>query len=418
MSESPYINWYTSDFLNGVADLTPEQGWVYVIVLNLIADKAAPIEDDPQGIAHRCRMSTRKCNAILAELAAMPNKIVRKNGIIGNTKMLKEVRARSKKSKQATEAANARWEAWRSENKPQLFADNGTINSKKRRKSKENNYADAFLGENTPKTEFISDLSPKKTRDKREINDTIIPENPQNSANVAMRTHSDSRAGVIPEPESRQTNDQNLLNGSARENLDRSIDSDAGKPEQGAPESPPTLRDKDLAQLVDLCTSAAGFYPRTPGAIAREFDLVKEWRNLGMDFEGVVVPTIKLGIEGSVDPTSSLLRFDRKVRFAHAQSAAQSAKGPVPPPPVPKFDFDAESAAMRKFRADLAEAIGHRSYATIMNRAQLELARTGNGSKPLRIKRSPSDPFRLLDGDRTAKAQAIALKHGFTAIWE
>lgn len=423
MSDSPYINWFTSDFLTGVAgaNMNAEQIGVYAIILNLIGDSCGPIDDDAAWLARRCNISTRKMSMILDELASMPNKIVRKNGLIGNKRMLAEVRRRDKRSQNAKDAANERWNRYRAENKPQLpFEDPADKPGIKRKKSSKNNKTDnanAYATQNHANGELSPDYRPSRDEFIGEIKPGINSQNRENSAENVMRTHPDSCARVNPDPDSIQTNDQNLLDGSARENLDRSIDESNIEPPPAA-EPVPTLRDKDLAELVDLCTNAAGFYPRTPGAIAREFDLVKTWRDLGMDFEAVVIPTIKLGIEGSVDPTSSLLRFDRKVRFAHAQHGSKADRGPAPLPPPIRLDFPSEDASLRQFRADLAEAIGHNHYARLMNRAGLEIARTGNGSKPLRIVRSPADPFRLLDGDRTAKANAVALKHGFTAIWE
>src|SRR3546814_5348741 len=114
MAENPYIKWWTSDFLNGVIDLTAEEIGVYAVLLALIADRGGPVTDDPQWLARRCGTTTRGFNRIRDRLMDA-GKIERRNGLLGNRRMLAEVTERDKKSKQATDAARSRWTKWHEE---------------------------------------------------------------------------------------------------------------------------------------------------------------------------------------------------------------------------------------------------------------------------------------------------------------
>jgi hypothetical protein len=51
MSEKPWVKWYAGDFLQGVADLEPSEGWVYTVILMLIYDAGGPIKLNIKSLA-------------------------------------------------------------------------------------------------------------------------------------------------------------------------------------------------------------------------------------------------------------------------------------------------------------------------------------------------------------------------------
>ena len=59
---SPYFKCYPSDFLNGVADLSPAEIAVYTIVLMLLYDEGGRIPYEPKKIARRCNMRLPVCD--------------------------------------------------------------------------------------------------------------------------------------------------------------------------------------------------------------------------------------------------------------------------------------------------------------------------------------------------------------------
>ncbi len=109
MSANPWVKWYAGDFLNGVADLGPNEGWVYSIVLNLIFDSGAPIADDITRLARRCNMRPTGVEKAVNNLV-LAGKLIRREGVISNARAEQTVKSRSKLVHNSTKAANTRWE--------------------------------------------------------------------------------------------------------------------------------------------------------------------------------------------------------------------------------------------------------------------------------------------------------------------
>lgn len=103
-----YVNWYPSDFLQGIADLDYPAIAVYTVVLNLIYDFDGPIADDPGRIARRCGMRRPMCEAVLDRLIGL-GKLARYGGQIHNTRAAKEVEKRKERVTKAKASAQARW---------------------------------------------------------------------------------------------------------------------------------------------------------------------------------------------------------------------------------------------------------------------------------------------------------------------
>ncbi len=102
---SPFFKCYPSDFLNGVAELTPHALAVYTICMMRMYDEDGPIPDDPVKIARRCNMRLPACEKALEELDSAA-KIVRVDGKIINPRVQQEVQKRREMS--AKQARNAR----------------------------------------------------------------------------------------------------------------------------------------------------------------------------------------------------------------------------------------------------------------------------------------------------------------------
>ncbi|MCD1644801.1 DUF1376 domain-containing protein [Aurantimonas coralicida] len=109
MSANPWVKWFAGDYLNGVADLGPNEGWVYTVVLNLIFDSGAPIADDITRLARRCNMRPTSVEKAV-DLLVSTGKLTRREGVISNTRAEQTVKSRSKLVDNSTKAANTRWE--------------------------------------------------------------------------------------------------------------------------------------------------------------------------------------------------------------------------------------------------------------------------------------------------------------------
>lgn len=108
MSEAPWVKWYAGDFLNGIADLGPNEIAVYAVVLNLIYDHGSSIADDVARISRRCGMRQTACEKALVRLVEA-GKLKRQDGLISNRRAEKEIERRQKVSEKSAENARARW---------------------------------------------------------------------------------------------------------------------------------------------------------------------------------------------------------------------------------------------------------------------------------------------------------------------
>ncbi len=323
MTASPWIKFYTSDFLNGVGDLSAEEIGVYTIICALIWDKGTPLEDDRAWLARRAGASTKKINIIMRRLIDL-GKLEVRNGMIGQRRALEEVARRDKKSEQAQSAAFARWH---NESDPQLDLEN----------------SDADLGVEQKLSESSADLQRFK-------NVLKSPKKQPNSQNTAKNDDADaffpSRARAFQSPETRITTNQTA----------------ARAPEHARDSTKP---DKSQASLIHArfiaVSHASGHHPRTDEAIAAAKGFIARWTDLDIDFDSVAIPAIIEFMSKTDDPmTSSLARFDRIITAKAAKARAKPANANATPPPI--FDFDDEPPIAQKLRKRLAHALGPARY--------------------------------------------------------
>lgn len=108
--ETPWVKWAPADFLNGVTDLEPNEGWVYTIILNMIYDKQAGVPLDEARLSRRCRMRPATFRAALDSLLDM-KKLTYRDGVLHNDRAKKVIAERAQKSAKSAESAKARWSA-------------------------------------------------------------------------------------------------------------------------------------------------------------------------------------------------------------------------------------------------------------------------------------------------------------------
>jgi uncharacterized protein YdaU (DUF1376 family) len=381
---APWIKFFAGDFLNGVADLQADEIGAYIVILSLIWDRGAPIPDDAAWLARRAGMSTRRFNQVRGKLIGL-GKIEARNGLLGNKRAIAEVQARDKKSDQARGAALARWHGHQEPELPLGEQETGGLNAD-------------YLENKREKTQEQIDLESRKSSKK-----------PQKSAKEGdADAFSLSRARAFQSPEDIQTN----------EHMSLSVSADAEIVEEA---EEPKLDHRDLMALLGACTGAAGFNPVSPGAIVRELEWVKSWREAGIDFDRIVIPTIRSIVAKTTDPTSSLKRFDRHVRLEHAKAqgaAKNNGSKPYRPPDHPRIEIEGEDGAMASLRRDLLEALGPSAYCIFANPIRLEaVTDAGAGRSPLRIRDPRPGSLNIMDGDRAGIVRSIARKHGFDDIW-
>jgi len=109
MSATPWVKWFAGDFLNGVADLEADEGWVYVVALNLIYDRGGPIPLEIDRLARRCRLRKNVVERVIRQLVDA-EKLTLIDGKLSNPKAERVLKGRLKASEDSSEAARIRWQ--------------------------------------------------------------------------------------------------------------------------------------------------------------------------------------------------------------------------------------------------------------------------------------------------------------------
>jgi len=383
----PYINWYTANFLNACVDLQADEAGVYSILITLMADKDGPIDDDSAWLARRCNLSTRRFNQIRVRLIDL-GKIQVRNGMLGNRTMLEEVRKRRRKSNQASDAANARWAKWRSENKPQLPFDE--------------KLSAGYPQASTAKTASLSrDKVAKLPEINPEKNTDLFSKNSQNSVDQSVRTHPDSRA--------RAESETNI-------SFPPSLSSVNAAREISATEGRTVDSSENLSELFERISEAAGFSAWGERGREDAIEQIRRWIAQGFDLETVILPAIRQHCADYPDPTGSLKRFDQSVRHLAAQQA-QKPKAPAPTQPI--LQFEDEDFDMIALRRDLLDALGPVRYVHLCHPIRFLPIDGFKDRKPLKVILAPGTAWapHLLDEDRHGLVNNVAKRHGFTDVW-
>jgi uncharacterized protein YdaU (DUF1376 family) len=394
--KQPYIPWFAEDFLTGVMDLSAEQTGVYTIILCLIADKDSPIDADYAWLGRRCNTSTRKARDIVEALVKL-GKLEIRNGLIGNKRMLHELANRRKKSAHASRAAQEKWRLWRSENKPQLPFD-------------EKNFG-APEGKTAGKS---ARKSPEKPREKvaekpvvfSEKNTDQISQISQNSANPDANMHSVGHSFLA-----RDRDSSNKLNNQPISSTITARASDA--PSVGWLVD----KEKDLGHLLETVSAVAGYVPRGANGYAEAANLIREWRDHGIDFEATVLPVIERTVATSAEPTNSLKRFDRAIRHEHAKARAQKNLPDTKPlpPREPILSYKDEIARVAELRKAVFDKIGATRYIASFNHARIEQILNGRDRPVLRL--SKRAPFHVDEFNSRETLKPFAKAMGWDEVW-
>ena len=172
----------------------------------------------------------------------------------------------------------------------------------------------------------------------------------------------------------------------------------------------PKLDHSDLAVLMEAVSNAAGFRPTTAGVIARSLDMLKGWRDQGIDFDAVVIPTIRSVVASSDDPTSSLNRFNKRILLEHAKAQAATDR-PYVAPVSPVLDPPDEDEQFRPVRAALLKALGPVRFAILANPVRMTHVPDRNA-----IRLSP-DGFSANAIRDDGTLLAIAKRLGYERVW-
>lgn len=108
MSDSPWVEFYASDWLAGTAGLEVDEIGVYVTLVALMYERDGAVKRDSRRLSRLCGCTPKRFEKALAGLIDQ-GKIFEVDGELFNKRAQKEIKKRAKKSHQAKQSADARW---------------------------------------------------------------------------------------------------------------------------------------------------------------------------------------------------------------------------------------------------------------------------------------------------------------------
>lgn len=108
LSTKPWFKCYPSDFLRGVAHLSPNELALYTIALMEMYDSDGPIPDKIEWLARRCNMRPTTCEKALKGLIEA-GKLIPENGLLINDRAQKSLESRRKVGEKSAINISKRW---------------------------------------------------------------------------------------------------------------------------------------------------------------------------------------------------------------------------------------------------------------------------------------------------------------------
>jgi len=108
VSESPFFQFYPSDWLGGTRGLTAVETGIYITLVAMMYEQEAPIDMDQKRLARLCGATLPAFEKAIEELVAQ-RKIIITDAGLWNERTRKEIEKRAEKRALASASANARW---------------------------------------------------------------------------------------------------------------------------------------------------------------------------------------------------------------------------------------------------------------------------------------------------------------------
>ncbi len=97
-SHRPWYKHYPADFIAGTVAMTAEEKGAYIVVLNLIYDRGAPLVDDPQWLARVVGCSTRRWKQLRESLIKHGKVFITEDGKLFNKRAGQQLESDAKES--------------------------------------------------------------------------------------------------------------------------------------------------------------------------------------------------------------------------------------------------------------------------------------------------------------------------------
>jgi uncharacterized protein YdaU (DUF1376 family) len=303
---NPWHKRYHSDALTGYRGLTLEQRGAYTTILDLLYDAGQDaLPSSERWMAGQLDISVRKWRVIRDELAALGKLVVLPDGRITNNRYLREL---GKKNALSDKRADAGAKGGKASPRQAEMALNLT----------------GSTPENELKTSGDSAFSTPENVLSGEDNSG------EQDAEGAENSHSwQASASDLPPIRARVPDTRYQKLDKKEDNYTANVVStsprDGDDDDRKNSEGPP----RDLIQAANRYAVIGGtsLQPHRPDVMARELDVVKDWRTLGVS-DDLIVATIEQSLRNTTVASIASLRFyDGAIRKAHALAERKAGRG-------------------------------------------------------------------------------------------
>lgn len=174
----------------------------------------------------------------------------------------------------------------------------------------------------------------------------------------------------------------------------------------------------DLMDKFTACCDASGYRPVSPGRIASAMDLVKDWEGRGLDFDTLVLPTIRNVVADMDKPARGLWHFRDAIDHEAAKQKARKGRGRrYDAPTSPIIEVEGEPPVMVEIRKAILERLGPTVYCRALNEVRLVDLRDDSNRLPLQVEGRPDLVEALRFGNYASVLRNAAAPHGFKEVW-
>lgn len=396
-------HWYQREpaaFIMATRGFDLEVVGAYSLIIDHLNDRDRPLPNDDKFMAGLLHCSTQRWRKIRAELIAEDKIFITADDYISNPRFDREQGEREEARLRSVEHGRT----------------GGLISAARRAGQSELPMDEQAQPRTRTRARHARTEQPRKSN-------KVAKDQPELSQKIA-----NSSARSLPEPTEPPKETQPLSSSPpsssvrARQ-LESEKEGDSSQPNGVTDSRDEPLDGRDLHTLYVACLTAAGVVGSRafsqPEQIDRAMTQVDRWREAGVSFDSVVVPTIRQMVLTSDGPTRTLGRFNAEVLHQHAKREAATKNGkPYRPPEIPRLSPDTEDPAFLPLRTALLEALGPDVFALMFNRVILIDPGECQGDKrPLKVDGPEQAHEMIVHGTNSRAVKRIAQAHGFTDIW-
>jgi uncharacterized protein YdaU (DUF1376 family) len=389
-SGRPWYQRNPADFIMAVRGWELELVGAYSLIIDHLNDRDRPLPNDDKFMAGLLHCSAQRWRKLRDELIARDKIYITPEDYISNPRFDREHANRFRTRAEAVEFGRA-----------------GGLESAARRAGQTELDLDPQPPERArARTRLRSDS--KSTEKSPKIDQHSANSSARSLSAPATKTKRNQRSDTTP-PSSPVR---------ARQSPELREEEDSTHPNSESDSREGRLANADLKTLYDEVCAAAGICLVQPGAIDRAMTQVEKWRDLGCDFDDVVLPAIRVVVLSTDEPTRTLARFNARVLHEHAKRKAAARKGEsYEPPQIPHLSPEGEDPQFFALRTELLDRVGPSLFCLAFNGVTFEDVTDSPNGRPLRILGPDFRRESLRGGDWGRILASTARIMGFTEIW-